>query len=124
MSLNWSSTNVKNWDELKETEFFDNKLEIVVFDLMNCGIQKITHTNYSELYRRQIFLRYSRYGYQGAKDFTEFVSLEFVESLIGLSSNASNKTVTQFNKDILGELEWRTKQVIDDHKISEGHKKN
>lgn len=116
MSLNWSATNVNNWDELKEIEFFDNILEIIVFDLMNCGIQKITPANYQELYRRQVFMRNARNGYKAALEFTEFLPLETLERFIGLSSNASPKTVTKFNKDILGELEWTTKSIIDKQK--------
>ena len=116
MSLNWSSSDVANWDELKEIEFFDNILEIVVFDLMNCGIQKITHANYTELYRRQVFFRLAKNGWKAAQEFTEFLPLELLERFIGLSSNASNKTVTKFNKDVMGELEWMTKSIIDKQK--------
>ena len=116
MSLNWNAQNVANWDEIKKVDDFGNKLEIVVFDTMNVGISKLTHSNVGEFYRRQVFMRYARYGHQAATEFTEFVTLEFVESLTGLSTNASTKTVTQFNKDVLGELEWKTKSVIDAHK--------
>lgn len=111
MSLDWSATKVANWDTLKESEGFWDKLQSVVFDTMNCGVNPITESNYRELYRRMVFVRMSR-GYN-VKEFTEWLSLEFVHSLVGLGTNASPKTITKFNKDIISELEWKTKSAID-----------
>lgn len=119
MALNWNAQNVNNWDELKEIEFFDNILEIIVFDLMNCGMSQLTHANYTEFYRRQVFFRLAKNDYKGALEFTEFIPLELLERFIGLSSNAGNKTVTKFNKDVLGELEWITKSIIDRQKTEQ-----
>lgn len=113
MSLNWSAKDVKEWEHLKEIELFDNILEIIVFDTMNVGIPKLTHGNVQEFYRRMCFMRLSR-G-QNLQEFIEFLPLELLERFIGLGTNASSKTVTQFNKDVLGELEWKTKSAIESY---------
>ena len=115
MALHWVAVGIKNWDELKEIESFNDILQIIVFDTMNVGIPKITHGNVSEFYRRQIMLRMVRgYTTDMINDFMfKTLPLELLERFVGLASNASPKTVTQFNKDLLGELQWKTESAIE-----------
>lgn len=109
MSLNWDASKVENLDSMRAADAsFNSKMEIVIFDTMSVGIPRITKQNAKEFYRRQLMAR-SALGntYKQLEDFTEFMSLEFIESLSGLATNASTKTITQFNKDLLANMESR-----------------
>ena len=108
MSLDWSAKNVKNWDELNTEENWP-KIKTVVFDTMSTGINPITEKNWKEFYRRQIMTRMALgYSYQELKEFAKLLPEEFVQKMVGLGTNASTKTVTQFNKDLIAQMEQRT----------------
>jgi len=108
MSLNWDATNVENWDVLRADDEFNGKLEIVIFDTMNVGIPRITKNNAGEFHRRQLMARAALgNSFKELKDFNEWITEAFIASLAGLSTNASEKTITKFNKDLLGNIESR-----------------
>lgn len=108
MSLNWDITKVENLEELKKDESFYSKLDVVIFDTMHVGIPRITKANAKEFYRRELMVRTALgNSYNQLDEFTEFISLEFIESLAGLATNASEKTITKFNKDLLANMESR-----------------
>jgi hypothetical protein len=109
MSLNWDASNVENWEEMREAdESFNSKLEIVIFDTMHVGIPRITKQNAGEFHRRQLMVRAALgNSYAELVDFTEWLPETFIEQLAGLATNASTKTITQFNKVLLGNIESR-----------------
>lgn len=108
MSLNWSAENVAQWDEIRLEDGFDSKLEIVIFDTMHVGMPRITKANVGEFHRRQLMVRAAMgNSYKDLQLFEEWMPESFIESLVGLSTNASTKTITAFNKDLLANIESR-----------------
>jgi len=109
MSLNWDGTKIENLSEMRDAdESFNSKLEIVIFDTMTVGIPRISKSNAGEFHRRQMMARAALgNSYAELKDFNEWMPETFIASLAGLSTNASEKTITKFNKDLLGNMESR-----------------
>lgn len=107
MSLNWSAKKVVKWDEINTDENWPY-IQNIIFYTMSVGINELKETNVKE-FRRRILMMNQGLGssYSDMKEHAEKYSVEFLESLIGLSTNASTKTVSQFNKDLLSNMESR-----------------
>lgn len=108
MSLDWSAKNVANWDSINTEENWP-WIQAVIFDAMAVGIREITEANWKEFRRRQFMARVAMgYTHQELKSYAEDAfSEEFIHSLVGLSTNASTLTVTQFNKKLIANMESR-----------------
>lgn len=106
MSLDWNATNVANFDSLKEENW--SYIEVVIFDTMAVGINKLTKDNVGEFSRRQLVARSALgYSYQELKEFHEACNEEFLTKLVGLTTNASSLTPTAFNKKLIANIESR-----------------
>lgn len=103
MSLNWSATKVADWENLSQENW--ERIETVIFDTMGAGINQITEANWEEFYRRELMVR-AALGYS-LKEFQEFMPRDFIHKLVGLGTNASSLTVTQFNKSLVSMMERR-----------------
>ena len=94
MSLNfngygaWNGTEDDFWTE----EGIRPETESVIFATMTVGINKITAENVEEFWKRLRFMYALSYKRE------PFVSREFLEKMIGLSTNASPMTRNQFIK--------------------------
>lgn len=109
MSLNWDGTKIEGLSEMRAAdESFNSKLEVVIFDTMAVGIPRITRANAGEFHRRQLMARHAMgYSFKELVEFSEFITEDFISSLAGLSTNASEKTISRFNKDLLSNMESR-----------------
>ena len=95
MSLNfngyadWNGEVEDFWDE---NDTMRPETESVIFATMTVGINKITAENVEEFWKRLKFMYALSYKTE------PFVSREFLEKMIGLSTNASPMTRNQFIK--------------------------
>lgn len=117
MSLNWSASKVENFEAIM-AEDPDNevRLKTLVFGTMNCGVNPITEKNYEEFYRRLMLSQQVLVGGLRPGEFAEWIPLSFVKKMIGLGTNASTKSVTQFNKDIISQMESDQYHVLQEQK--------
>lgn len=104
MSLNWDITNVKDFEELQEGEPW-SITEAMIFDTIAVGIGRITENNWYEFYARstvwgKINMKPLR-GPDGPLGFTP----EDVHRRIGLHTNVSEISRTEFLKKIDKELD-------------------
>lgn len=101
MSLDYDTRAVKDDPSLTdENGYWIPEFQSIVFATMPVGISSITQANYREFYRRYSLVNLA-YGYPN------FLTLAMVEKFIGLKTNASTKTISAFNKDILAILQRR-----------------
>jgi ribosome biogenesis protein Nip4 len=118
MSLDWSIKNVKNYKslyrKLKEGEFGYSETEVrkkmkqipeaIIFYTMTIGMREITEKNWEQFYNRINFWEKingtSLYIRKRKKMQPLFVTKEDVQRMIGLKTNASTKSLTQFKKDL------------------------
>lgn len=115
MSLNYSTKDIANDPSLTdENGNWIPEFQSICFATMPVGINKITKANYREFYRRYSVMNVA-YGYDN------YLSLEMVEKFVGLHTNASTKTISAFNKDMLAIIERRvmenTQKEIEDARI-------
>lgn len=107
MSLDYSYKKVAN----SETVITDENwplVQNVIFYTMSVGINEIKASNVKEFRRRLLMMQQGlNTAWPEMKEYADRYSLEFLESLIGLATNASTKTVSQFNKDLLSNMESR-----------------
>lgn len=97
MSLNWNIEKVKNWKELSEGDAWQIT-QVLISVTMAVGIDEITEKNYKEFYARTNLLE-RLHGTWMIKDSQPlYFTLEDIERRIGLSTNVSPISRTQFNK--------------------------
>lgn len=118
MSLDYSTKDIKDDPALvDENGYWIPAFQSICFATISVGISDLKESNYREFYRRYSVLNVA-YGYDN------YLSLELVEKFIGLKTNASTKTVSAFNKDVLAVIERRvlknTRKEIDEARINEG----
>lgn len=115
MSLDWSARNVQDWDDFTDEDHV--KVTVVVKEMIPVGINRITPTNWEEFYRRQLMMRVALgYSWNDLDDFSRAMDGgQFLKRVVGLSSNASGKTVTQFNKDLIANMERLVRQHRRNH---------
>jgi hypothetical protein len=106
MSLDYNTKAIADRPELSdENGFWIPEFQSVCFATMNVGIPEITEKNVEEFYRRYVLACY-------AMNYEPFFNLEKLRLFIGLKTNASTKTVSAFNKDILANLQDRALRTI------------
>ena len=106
MSLNWSAKDVSGWNEINSDENWPY-IQNTIFYTMSLGINRITVTNHEEFLER--LLKFSAASGTSYTSLTEMKATysELLPNLIGLSTNASTKTVTAFNKTLLDVIQNR-----------------
>lgn len=105
MSLNWSAKDVKNWETVNTDENWP-LIQNIIFYTMSVGINQLKADNVEE-FRRRLLMYSMLDGGQAMQEDSERYTLEFFNSLIGLYTNASPKTKTQFNKWLIQVMEDR-----------------
>lgn len=106
MSLDYNTKAIVDRPELQdENGYWIPEFQSVCFATMNVGIPEITAKNVEEFYRRYLLACY-------AMDYAPFFTLEKLSWFIGLKTNASTKTVSAFNKDILANMQDRAFRAI------------
>lgn len=100
MSLNWDMKNVKDWEELTDHE--KKVAEVLIWMTMPVGIPTITEKTAKEFQARLQLIELLFGGMTVEDDGSpRLIKLEEVERFIGLHTNASTLTRTQFNKNQL-----------------------
>lgn len=95
MSLNfngWGEWRGESNDFWDENDQMRPEVESVIFSTMAVGINKITPENVEEFWKRLRFMYHLSYKQE------PYVSREFLDKMIGLSTNASTMTHNQFIK--------------------------
>ncbi len=106
MSLDYSTKGISDDPTLVNDEgYWIPEFQSIVFATMNVGINELSEKNVGEFYRRYLMSCY-------ALDFKPFFDLELLTKFAGLKTNASTKTITAFNKDILGAISDRAQRTI------------
>lgn len=106
MPLNWDLAKVENWKQLfkEEDEQGDSEMknvhETILFHTMNVGMSSITEKNCKQFYDRvQMWEKMKGvrfYTYEGHKPI--YTTKEDVQRMIGLETNASEFSKTEFLK--------------------------
>jgi hypothetical protein len=107
MALHWELGKVKNYKELcyhyleNGDKMMKGKTESLLFLTMVVGMCEITQKNWREFYTRIFMLErtHGSYFYKDGKP--DYYTPAEIQAHIGLGTNASNLTKTQFNKKII-----------------------
>jgi hypothetical protein len=110
MSLNWSTQAVENWEEVNTDENWPC-IQNVIFYTMTVGMPRITAANNEEFLARLL-----KFNIACGASWQDLQALkktyaELLPRLIGLATNASTKSITQFNKDLLGLIQSRMERI-------------
>lgn len=106
MSLDYNTKAIADRPELTdENGYWIPEFQSVCFATMSVGMNELTTKNVDEFYRRYVMACY-------AMDYKPFFNLEKLSWFIGLKTNASTKTVSAFNKDILANMQDRVLSTI------------
>ena len=106
MSLDYSTKKVADDPSLTdENGYWIPEFQSIVFATMTVGINELKESNVEEFYRRYV-------NYVFAMGYEPYFNLETLRKFVGLATNASTKTISQFNKDVLAQLQYRTQQTI------------
>lgn len=101
MSLNWNIEKVENWKAKQRSQRNRVILDALIWSAMFVGISAITKKNYKKFYLRvSTFERIN--GAQmmkGKKPY--YLTLEDVKNWIGLKTNVSDMTASQFEKRLI-----------------------
>ena len=115
MALNWNLEDVENWKELftEKNEQGDSKMELtyqrIIMQTIHVGIRSITEKNWKKFYNRVYMLeRVGGAGYystlkllDGTKKMQPiYITEDDVKRMIGLRTNASEFSKTQFLKEL------------------------
>lgn len=100
MSLNWNITNVKDWEEIIADDDERVVLDTAIWLTVAVGMPQITEKNWRDFYVRVAFYE-KLYGCMMVKnDDGNLIGVPFTadnaERLIGLHTNASSLTESQF----------------------------
>lgn len=113
MALNWSIEKVENYEELLDKEeCLKSPHSTIVLATMQVGLNEITQNNWEEFYKRINFIEkvYGTYHYiddKSGKAKPEYVKEDDIKRLIGLHTNASKKTPTQFLQQFSNEVKTK-----------------
>jgi hypothetical protein len=101
MSLDYSTKDIADDPTLTdENGYWIPAFQSMCFATIPVGISSVTAANYREFYRRYSVMNIA-YGHEN------YLTLALVEKFIGLKTNASSKTISAFNKDVLAVIERR-----------------
>lgn len=110
MALNWSIAKVEKYDELLDKEnCLKSKHANIVLATMQVGINEITQNNWEEFYKRINFIEkvYGTYNYiddEGGKVKPDYIKEDDIKRLIGLHTNATRKSPTQFLQQFIDQV--------------------
>lgn len=99
MSLNYDLKKVENYQELYNEDKTMNQLyQVIILSTMNVGIREITKDNYKKFYNRLNVIERicGAFFFDSESNNTLYIQEEDVKRLIGLKTNASNKTKAEF----------------------------
>ena len=104
MPLTWSTANVANRQEVDTDPHDEKSWHPVCFGIvmlsMNCGYNAITEKNWEEVAQRIAVWQHIFGAYLGTRDDEVYITVQDVRRYIGLTTNASTMTKTQFNKRV------------------------
>ena len=100
MSLNYELTKIENWKTkcLKETGGVNGLCQSLIFATIPVGIYEITEKNWKKFYARLHFCETVHGPYLMRNGEPSMITPEEVKGYIGLSTNASTLTDSQFLK--------------------------
>ena len=113
MALNWSIAKVKNYEELLDKEdCLKQPHSTIVLATMQVGFNEITETNWEEFYKRINFIEkiFGTYHYtddEKGKPKPEYIKEDDIKRLIGLHTNATKKTPTQFLQQFINKIKTK-----------------
>lgn len=106
MSLDYSTKKIADDPTLTdENGYWIPEFQSICFATMSTGINELKESNVQEFYRRYLLSCYAL-GYE------PYFNLETLKKFTGLATNASTKTISAFNKDILAALQDRAAKTI------------
>ena len=130
MGLNWSVSGVKNYKELYDEKKILNVItNTLITATIPVGMDEITEKNHEEFYTRLKMWENAHGTFMN--DITDEgkkphpFTLEYIRRHIGLRTNATLKTVTQFHKSVTvsmrrwAEMEIRSEKSKLDHDTEE-----
>jgi hypothetical protein len=101
MALNWNLEKVKDYKELlEENGEFVGPYGTIILATMIVGMNQITEKNHEQFYERIHLVEKVNGTFFYMSREPIFITLEDISRLIGLRTNASNKTKAQFIKDL------------------------
>ena len=115
MSLDWDLSKIENWKEKKESNPF---LDGMIWATMYIGIPRITEQNVLKFYARmKLYDEYVGEIWSRTKDETgklqrNFPTFEQTKDWIGLKTNATTYTPTQFLNQIKRILSNRYDEIV------------
>lgn len=110
MSLDYNTKAIaERPEQVDENGYWVPEFHSVCFATIFLGMPKLTASNLQEFYRRYLLNCYA-YGQ------TPYLTLEKISWFVGLATNASPKTVTEFNKDTLAIMQRRALEAINAEK--------
>lgn len=117
MGLRWDLTKCENIAELQAKKQWPIT-EAMIFRCMSVGLMTITEKNVEEFHTRSCMLeRIDGPFFSNSKGEGESLGLDTIRRYIGLSTNVSNSTRTQFNKRIMDSVrrdaEYATRRAKD-----------
>jgi len=123
MSLDWDITDVKNWEELTESEDEKQITQTLVFHSVPVGISPITEKNWKEFYIRvavwekafgATLRKHNIEAPEGERFEERPIRPNDVRRRIGLRTNVSKVTKDQFNAMVTNalrrDIEWELRQ--------------
>ena len=114
MPLRWNLKNVKNFKKVayrtlteQDRGYLSNekqyclkqKPESIILSTMIVGMREITEKNYEKFYNRLHLIESSNGAFFWKGDKEDYITMSDVKKMIGLKTNASEKTRARFLKD-------------------------
>jgi len=114
MSLNWDATKVENFEEKFYEKCGDEQrvkgsAEAMIFSTMFLGINTITEKNVEDFFVRMNMWERT---FGNLRTHSEKFSLEEIREYIGLHTNASPMTKTQFRKRLFDSLQAEATRAL------------
>lgn len=100
MPLNWNISKVENWRVKQKSKNNKAVLDILIYATLIIGLGEITQKNYKKFFARLTAYEHlnGAFLYRGKKPY--FITLQDVMMWIGLKTNVSNCSATEFEKRI------------------------
>lgn len=98
MALNW---NIEKCQKLEEVKQDWAVTETLIWLTMSVGMREITNANYKEFYARVHLVELLNGSFLYKEREPRYITLEDVKLRVGLRTNSSTKTRSQFNKTYL-----------------------
>lgn len=99
MSLNWDISKVENYKELTENGL-NSVTNALIWGTMAIGMREITSKNWERFYKRLHILERVKGAFLVSGGNPVYLTKDDVKRHIGLTTNVSNETDTQFYKGL------------------------